>query len=84
MDTGLIFALHLGKFKSVACAYPRQGGTPAFDTIPSTKEALLALLQLRRPAVVVIEACVSAGWVHDLCAGRQRQRAAEAAGRAWE
>jgi transposase len=70
VDTGLILALDLGKFKSVACAYPRPGGAPAFDTVPSTREALLALLELHRPAVVVIEACASAGWVHDLCAQR--------------
>ncbi|MFO0879033.1 MAG: hypothetical protein U0840_16950, partial [Gemmataceae bacterium] len=84
MHTGPILALDLGKFKSVACVYPPGGGSPTFDTVPASREALLALLQLRRPAVVVLEACVSAGWVHDLCAGRQRQRAAEAAGRAWE
>ena len=30
MDTGLILALDLGKFKSVACAYPRWGGAPAY------------------------------------------------------
>jgi hypothetical protein len=84
MDTGLILAIDLGKFKSVACAYPRQGGTPAFHTVPSTREALLGLLGRDRPAVVVIEACALAGWVHDLCAEAGLPcKVANTAGEAW-
>jgi transposase len=84
METGLILAIDLGKFKSVACAYPRQGGTPSFSTVPSTREALLGLLEGHRPSVIVIEACASAGWVYDLCgeAGLPCQ-VANTAGEAW-
>ena len=62
-----ILAIDLGKFKSVACAYPRRGGTPAFHTIVSTRDALLGLLGRVGPAVVVIEACATpAGQVQQL------------------
>src|SRR5262245_23811458 len=84
MDTGLILAIDLGKFKSVACAYPRAGGTPAFPTVPSTREGLLGLLGRDRPAVVVIEACALAGWVYDLCAEAGLPcQVANTAGEAW-
>src|SRR3954447_12647732 len=64
--TGIILAIDLGKYKSVACAY-RAGTEPSFQTIASNPEAFLRLCQRHRPAVVVIEACLLAGWVHDLC-----------------
>ncbi|MFO0876279.1 MAG: IS110 family transposase [Gemmataceae bacterium] len=84
MHTGPILALDLGKYKSVACVYPPGGGSPTFDTVPASREALLALLQLRRPAVVVIEACASAGWVHDLCVQHGlRCKVANTATEAW-
>jgi transposase len=70
MDTGLILALDLGKFKTVACVYRRDGGAAAFHTIASTRQALLGLLDRVAPGVVVIEACALAGWVHDLCGER--------------
>ena len=40
MSAATILAIDLGKFKSVACAYPRQGGEPSFHTIASTRDAL--------------------------------------------
>jgi transposase len=84
MTDETILAIDLGKFKSVACAYPRGGGEPAFDTVPSTREALPYLLDRFRPAVVVIEACASAGWVHDLCAEQGFPcKVANTAGEAW-
>jgi transposase len=84
MTNGTILAIDLGKFKSVACAYPRGGGSPAFHTVPSSRGALLALLDHARPAVVVIEACASAGWVHDLCAERGLPcKVANTAAEAW-
>jgi transposase len=71
MATGLILAIDLGKFKSVACVYRRDGGgTPACHTIASTRAALLGLLDAVAPGVVVIEACALAGWAYDLCAER--------------
>ncbi|HYT94487.1 MAG TPA: IS110 family transposase [Gemmataceae bacterium] len=63
-----ILAIDLGKYKSVACAYDRATAQARFDTIPTGKDELRKLLARHRPAVVVIEACTLAGWVHDLCA----------------
>lgn len=65
--TGTILAIDLGKHKSVACAYTA-GAEPSFRTLTSTPEALPRLCQQHRPAVVVVEACLLAGWVHDLFA----------------
>src|SRR5262245_10788338 len=65
--TGLILALDLGKYKSVACSYDRGGGQPRFETLTTSRHDLRGLLQRHRPAVVVFEACTLAGWVSDLC-----------------
>ncbi|MFO0876274.1 MAG: hypothetical protein U0840_02785 [Gemmataceae bacterium] len=85
MHTGPILALDLGKFKSVACVYPPGGGSPTFDTVPASREALLALLhapaRCRRPRGLRLRRL---GPRPSCRAARQRQRAAEAAGRAWE
>src|SRR5262245_58384294 len=62
-----ILAIDLGKYKSVACVY-RSGSEPAFTTLASNPEALLRLGRAHQPAVVVVEACLLAGWVHDLFA----------------
>ena len=66
--TGLILAIDLGKYKSVACAYDRASAEPRFDTFTTSRHQLRQLFEEHRPAVVVIEACALAGWVHDLCA----------------
>src|SRR5262249_36125473 len=82
--TATILAVDLGKFKSVACVYPRGGGTPAFHAVASTREALLGLLGRARPAVVVIEACANAGWVYDLSGERGVEcKVANPASEAW-
>src|SRR5262245_31069601 len=65
--TGLILALDLGKYKSVACGYDRAGAAPRFETLTTSPHELRALLARHRPAVVVFEACTLAGWVCDLC-----------------
>src|SRR5262245_1017119 len=84
MNTATILAIDLGKFKSVACTYPRTGGEPSFHTVASTRDALLGLLQRAAPAVVVIEACATSGWVHDLCAERGLEcKVANTASEAW-
>jgi len=66
--TVTILALDLGKFKSVACAYDRATAQAHFDTLTTCRAELLRLFERHHPAVVVIEACTLAGWVHDLCA----------------
>jgi transposase len=64
---GTILALDLGKYKTVACAYDPATTGARFDTLTTSREALRKLFARQRPAVVVIEACLLAGWVHDLC-----------------
>jgi transposase len=67
--TGTILALDLGKFKSVACVYDRDHpDRPRFESVTTSRQHLGRLLAKYTPAVVVIEACLLAGWVHDLCA----------------
>jgi transposase len=65
---GTILALDLGKYKSVACAYDPASARAHFDTRTTCRSELLRLLERYGPAVVLIEACALAGWVHDLCA----------------
>jgi transposase len=52
----------------VACVYDRATAAAAFRAIDSSRAEVDRLIRRTRPAVVVIEACSLAGWVHDLCA----------------
>ena len=61
-----ILALDLGKYKSVACVYDPATAQARFDTLTTSREQLRKLFARVRPAAVVIEACLRAGWVHDL------------------
>ena len=66
--SGLILALDLGKFKSVACALDQNNpDATRFESLTTDRQHLRQLFAKYRPAVVVIEACLLAGWVHDLC-----------------
>src|SRR4051812_32408968 len=65
---GTILALDLGKYKSVSCLYTGSADTARFDSFTTDRARLAKLLTRCQPAVVVIEACLLAGWVHDLCA----------------
>src|SRR3954469_5682423 len=60
-----ILAVDLGRYKSVACIYQRSTRDHTFRTIDTTPEDLARLLARHPGAVVVIEACANAGWVHD-------------------
>ena len=83
--TTAILAVDLGKYKSVACAYDAADGEARFQTLPTSRAALARLLDRVRPAVVVIEACTLAGWVHDLCAERGLAcKVANTASEAWK
>jgi DNA mismatch repair ATPase MutS len=62
-----ILAIDLGKYKSVACVLDNDTGEFRFTTFETTRAELLKLIGQQRPGVVVIEACLLAGWVHDLC-----------------
>ncbi|HEV3259558.1 MAG TPA: IS110 family transposase [Gemmataceae bacterium] len=62
-----ILALDLGKYKTVACACDQATAPARFDTLTTSREQLRKLFARERPAAVVIEACLLAGWAHDLC-----------------
>jgi transposase len=82
---GLILALDLGKYKSVACLYDRATAQASFETVTTGRPELLRLLERHRPALVVIEACALAGWAHDLCAERGHTcQVANTASEAWK
>jgi hypothetical protein len=63
-----ILAIDLGKYKSVACVYDQASGESRFTTIDTSRVELHRLLDKAQPGVVLLEACLLAGWVHDLCA----------------
>jgi transposase len=65
--TETILAIDLGKYKSVACLHVEDREI-RFATLETTRAELHKLMGKERPAVVIIEACLLAGWVHDLCA----------------
>jgi len=80
-----ILAIDLGRYKSVACGYDRVTRQHTFRTLDTTP-ADLALLLARHPgAVVVVEACANAGWVHDraVAAGHE-VKVANTAAAAWK
>jgi transposase len=62
-----ILAIDLGKYKSVACLYPGEPAAATFVTLTTDRHHLERLFARHRPDAVVIEACLLAGWVHDLC-----------------
>jgi transposase len=80
-----ILAVDLGRYKSVACAYSRATRAYTFRTLDTTPEDLTRLLARHPGAVVVIEACASAGWVHDLAvAAGHPVKVANTAAEAWK
>jgi transposase len=82
---GTILALDLGKYKSVSCLYAGSPDSARFDSFPTDRTRLHKLLTGLQPAVVVIEACLLAGWVHDLCAALGlRCLVANTASEAWK
>jgi transposase len=83
--TCAILALDLGKYKTVACLYDGDPAAARFHTLDTSREELRKLCARHRPAVVVIEACTLAGWVHDLCAELGLTcRVANTASEAWK
>lgn len=68
MTSTRILAIDLGKYKCVSCAYDRATAAAEFRTVTTSRAEVERLIRDARPAVVVIEACTLAGWVHDLCA----------------
>ena len=80
-----ILAIDLGKYKCVACTYDRATAVAEFRTITTSRAEVERLIRTAGPAVVVIEACSLAGWVHDLCAElRIPCQVANTAAEAWK
>src|SRR3954468_23383175 len=80
-----ILAIDLGKYKCVACAYDRATAAAEFRTTATSRADVERLIRDARPAVVVIEACTLAGWVHDLCGALGvRCKVANTAAEAWK
>jgi transposase len=65
--TNTILAIDLGKYKSVACIHDEATGEIRFTTFDTSRAEVQRLIAKEYPAVVIIEACLLAGWVHDLC-----------------
>src|SRR5262245_48699494 len=85
MSTETIIALDLGRYNSVACVYDRRTRAHTFRTLDTTPTALDRLLARHHGAVVVIEACANAGWVHDLaCRNGHCVKVANTAAEAWK
>ncbi len=79
-----ILALDLGQYKSVACV-SRSADDHRFTRLDTSRHELARLISRHQPAAVLIEACLLAGWVRDLCAGLGVAcLAANAATEAWK
>jgi len=66
-STNTILAIDLGKYKCVACIFDPNSGELYFTTFDTSRAELQKLIAKQQPGVVIIEACLLAGWVHDLC-----------------
>src|SRR5262245_54940064 len=67
-STTTIPAIDLGNYKNVDCVHEQASGDLRFASFETTRPEMSRLLAREQPAVVIIEACLLAGWVHDLCA----------------
>lgn len=85
MAADTILAIDLGRYKSVACVYARATRAHTFRTIDTTPDDLARLLARHPGAVVVVEACANAGWVHDRAvAAGHAVKVANTAAEAWK
>src|SRR5262245_3098998 len=66
-STSTILAIDLGKYKCVACAHAQATGDIPFTSFHTTRAELQRWIGKEQATVVIIEACLLAGWVHDLC-----------------
>jgi len=80
-----IIAIDLGRYNSVACVYDRRTRAHTFRTIDTTPADLDRLLARHKGALVVVEACANAGWVHDRAIGAGHVvKVANTAAEAWK
>jgi len=62
-----IFAMDLGKFKTVGCLLSRETAEVRYHTVAMKPDQVRDLLGRLRPDVVAFEICTDAGWVADIC-----------------
>ncbi len=80
-----IIAIDLGRYKSVVCAYTRSTRAHTFRTVDTVPDDLTSVLTKHPGAVVVVEACSNAGWVHDRAvAAGHVVKVANVTGEAWK
>jgi transposase len=80
-----ILAIDLGRYKSVACVYNTATAACRFHTLDTTRTDLERLFEHHPTALVVVEACVNAGWVYDLADKRgMTVQVANTAAEAWK
>jgi transposase len=85
MTSETIIAIDLGRHNSVACVYQRSTRQHNFRTLDTTPDALTRLLDRHKGALVVVEACANAGWVHDRAvAAGHPVKVANTAAEAWK
>lgn len=80
-----ILAIDLGRYKSVACVYDTGAAAGLFHTLDTVRADFDQLFARHPTAVVVVEACANAGWVHDLARERGLTvRVANTTAEAWK
>jgi transposase len=80
-----ILAIDLGRYRSVACVYDTATAATRFVTVDTTRADLGRLFDRHPAALVVVEAGLSVGWVHDLAGARGLPvRVANTAAEAWK
>ncbi len=62
-----ILAIDLGKYKSVVCILDESSDGYRFTTFDTSRGELFKLLAREQPGGALIEACLVAGWVFELC-----------------
>ena len=55
------------RYSRVVCTHEPSSGEFRFTTFDTSREEMKKVVAKERPAVVIIEACLLAGWVRDLC-----------------
>ena len=66
-----IFAIDLGKSKSVFCRFDSTSGATQFGSFPTREDELRKRLDRERPDRVVAEICPQAAMVYDVCGALQ-------------
>src|SRR4051794_39630715 len=80
-----ILAVHLGRYKSLACAYDRRTRAHQSRATDTTRDDIGRLPGGPPGAGVVVEACANPGWAHDLAAAAgPRFRVANPTAEAWK